>query len=296
MNKIACVFGGTGFIGRYIVESLAQKGYTIKIPSRSPQKGYFLKPYGDVGQIVPIFCDGSEPSITSHIKGCDVVINCIGILYETRKSSFKKTHTDYPEKLAKICTVENVKHFVHLSALGCDQSKSKYARSKLAGENAILESYPTAAILRPSIVFGAEDNFFNMFKKLPILPLIGGGKTKFQPIYVGDIADAVTHAIMHDKTGIFELGGPKVYSFKDLFQKLNEVTGYKRPTLYLPTPIAYIQAFFLGLLPKPLLTIDQVRSLKTDNIVCGDQSTMKELHVLPTSLDTILPRYCGKND
>jgi NADH dehydrogenase len=294
--KTACVFGGTGFIGRYIVQKLAQQGYIIKVPSRSPQKGDFLIPYGDADQILPVFCDGSDPSLHTHINGCNIVINCIGILYQSRHSTFKQIHTDIPQKIAQICHSESVSNFVHLSALGCDKAQSKYAQSKLAGEHAILDIYPTATILRPSIVFGAEDNFFNLFKKFPILPLIGGGKTKFQPIYVGDLADAVIASIKIKKTGIIECGGASVFSFKELLQKLNDVTQCQRPMVCLPYKMAYVQAFFLGLLPRPLLTVDQVKSLKTDNVVSNDHPTILNLGIEPTVLETVLPQYCGKND
>jgi len=301
--KTACVFGGTGFIGRHIVRELANLGYTVKVASRTPEKAYFLKPYGSVGQIVPFKCDYSdEQSIRSAVKGCQVVVNLVGILYEKGKSTFDRAHVNLPEAIAKACRNEEVERFVHISALGADQAASKYAKSKLKGESAVFDAFPKATILRPSVVFGPGDSFFNMFASLtkifPALPLFGGGETKFQPVYVGDIADAAKAAITMPDVGdqnpqgkIYELGGPEVLSFKEIYERLFSEIHIRRPLISVPWPIAKLQGRVLSLLPKPLLTSDQVKSLQTDNIVSPDAMTLQDLGIEPTGMQAILPEY-----
>ncbi len=299
--KMACIFGGTGFIGRQIVRALAKQGYTIKVATRVPERAYFLKTAGNVGQVVPFLCHyGDEASIRAAVKGCDVVVNCVGILFEKGKSSFIRIHTELPRAIAKACAMEKVGRFVQISALGCEESHSKYGKSKRNGEMAAMENFPGATIIRPSIVFGVEDSFFNMFahmaELLPALPLIGGGKTKFQPVYVGDVADAVTVALSKpDSAGkIYELGGPEVLSFKDIYEKLFAQTGRKRMLVSLPWGIAKIKGCMLSLLPKPPLTADQVESLKTDAVVANDALCLSDLGIAPTSMDVILPTYLAR--
>lgn len=299
-DKIICIFGGSGFLGKNITQDLARKGYRIKIATRIPESAYELKSYGTIGQITPVACNyNEEASIQNAVKGCYAVINLVGILYEKGKSKFKKAHIEVPETIAKCCASENVHRFIHISALGIENSSSKYAKSKLQGEEAIKAHFPDVTILRPSVVFGPGDSFFNMFAKLsvflPALPLIGGGKTKFQPVYVGDIAEAVTN-IIEDKNGDFSgktyhLGGPEVVSFKEIYEILFAETRRSCALVSIPWPLAKIQGAFMGLLPKPPLTLDQVKSLKFDNIVKGNVLTLEDLGVNPTAMKTILPRY-----
>lgn len=303
MNKTACVFGGSGFVGRQIVRELAKLGYRIKVASRVPEAAFFLKPYGVVGQVVPVKCSYKDSKdIETLVKGCDVVVNCIGILYQRRRNDFVKAHVDVPGAIAQACKKEKVKRFIHISAMGVKEANSKYAKTKRAGEEAVLKAFPQATILRPSVIFGEDDDFFNMFAKmaviLPFLPLIGGGKTKFQPVYVGDVADAVIKCITPSDSDarapegkIYELGGPEVLSFKEVYQRLFSLI--QRQPCLLPTPfwMAKVQAVFLGLLPKPLLTCDQVESLKCDSVVSEGALTLKDLGVHPTALDSILPHY-----
>lgn len=299
-KQTICIFGGTGFLGQSITRELAQTGARIKIATRIPESAYDLKVSGDVGQIVPVMCNyNNDESVTAAIQGCDVVINLIGILFEKGKSKFKKAHVEIPTKIAQSCTDQKVKKFIHVSALGIDESQSKYAKSKLLGEEQIKSAFPDVTILRPSVVFGPEDGFFNMFAKLtsilPALPLIGGGKTKFQPVFVGDIADAVTN-IVTDNTGqyagkVYELGGPQIVTFKEIYEILFDQINRKRALIPVPWPIAKIQGFAMGLLPKPPLTLDQVRSLKFDNIVKGDALKLTDLGVIPTAMESILPQY-----
>lgn len=300
--KTATVFGGTGFIGAQIVRELARQDYTVKIATRTPESAYFLRPCGVVGQIVPLYCDYSDrKSIENAVSGSDVVINCIGLLYEKKKGAFEKAHIEIPKDIAKACAKHDTKRFVHISSLGV-HSRSQYGKTKLEGEKAVHKAFPKATILRPSVVFGPEDEFFNMFAEmaryLPALPLIGGGKTKFQPVYVGDVADCVMSAITIQDIRedspcgkIYELGGPEVVTFRDIYEILFKYTGRRRALITLPWGLAKLQSRFMAILPKPPLTPDQVESLKDDNIVTEDALTMENLGVTPTGMAQILPAY-----
>ena len=297
-NKIATVFGGTGFVGRQIVRELASRGVRVKVATRVPERAFFLKPCGDVGQVVPFYCDYTdEESVASAIKGSDFVVNCIGVLYQRGKNSFKRLHSDLPEVIASVCQQEGVSRFVHISALGVNKGSSKYSESKHAGEIGVKANFPQATILRPSIIFGEDDNFFNQFAELsryiPVLPLIGGGETKFQPVFVGDVADAVMVSLEKDEAAgqIYELGGNEVLSFKDVYERIFKYTGRKRAMISLPFWLMKIEAALLSLLPKPLITPDQVESLKTDNVLSGEHQGLQELGIVPTSLALILPTY-----
>lgn len=296
-KKTAVIFGATGFIGRQITRELAELGVRIKVATRIPERAYFLRPFGDVGQIVPIACDYSQESISDIIKGCDYVVNTIGILFEKKKNSFQKAHVEIPKRIATASKEQNVERFVHISALACERGTSKYAHTKLAGEQEILQIFPEATILRPSVVFGEDDSFFNMFAEmssyLPFLPLIGGGKTKFEPVYVGDVADAAIYALQNNnaKGHIYELCGPDRVSFKEIYEILMEETKRKRALVPLPIPFAKFQAFFMQVLPKPPLTPDQVESLKTDNVKNDDALTLEDMNINPTAMKLILPEY-----
>ncbi len=299
-DKVVCIFGGTGFLGRHVTQELARAGYRIKIATRVPESAYELKTYGGIGQIVPFQCNyRDEASVQQATKGCYAVINLIGVLYQRGKNSFKHAHVDIPKMIAVACQKNNVQKFIHISALGIDESQSKYAASKLEGEAAIKEAFPSATFLRPSVIFGAGDNFFNMFAKLstvaPALPLIGGGKTKFQPVYVGDIAKAVCKIICNKSDEFngetYHLGGPEVVTLKEIYEILLKETNRDRALVSIPWPLAKIQGMILGMLPKPLLTKDQVVSLKTDNIVRDGIKTFDDLDIEPTAMATILPEY-----
>jgi NADH dehydrogenase len=298
-RKIAVVFGGTGFVGRYVVRDLAAAGYQIKVASRVPERGYDLKPAGDVGQIVPVCCDYADyDSIAGVVDGADCVVNCIGILFEKKRGGFQRIHAELPEAIAAACAVGGVRKFVHISALGIVDSASRYAVSKREGEERILKVCPNVAILRPSVIFGEEDNFFNQFAQLasvlPFLPLFGGGHTKFQPVYVGDVAEAVVRCVKdRSATGgvVYELGGPEVIDFKGVYEQIFEYTGQRCRMVSIPFCVASAQAVLLGMMPKPLLTTDQVESLKTDSIVSYDEKSFKDLGMMPVSMDAVLPRY-----
>ncbi len=305
-NIIATVFGGTGFVGTQIVRELAKKGVTVKVVTRVPERAYFLKPCGSVGQIVPVACNYSDPaSIAATVKGSDYVVNCVGALYERRRDKFGKIFVDVPQEIARACKIEGVRRFVHISALGVDKARSKYAAGKRGGEEAVLKSFPGATILRPSVIFGPGDGIFARFAEmaqyLPALPLIGGGKTKFQPVYVGDVADAVMAALTLPDVGdsdprgkVYQLGGPEIVTFREIYERMFYHTGKRRMLITMPWGLAKLIAMFLSLLPKPLLTRDQVETLKTDNVVDHDTLTLSDLNVTPTGMSMILPSYLSQ--
>lgn len=299
-GKIACVFGGTGFIGRQVVRELAKAGYTVKLVTRVPERAFFLKTAGAPGQIVPLACDyRDDASVRAAVKGAQAVVNCIGILYERgRRATFNALHAELPGRIAAACRDEGVERFIHISALGVDKAESKYAASKRKGEDAVRAAFPAATILRPSVVFGPGDGFFAMFSRLaivaPVLPLIGGGKTRLQPVYVGDVADAVIRAVTlpHGPQGaIFELGGPEILTLRDAFDRVLQQIGRKRRYVSLSWGLSRLQGSVMGLLPSPLLTADQVKTLKTDNIVSGNYPGLAELGINATAIGTILPSY-----
>ena len=294
------LFGGTGFIGRYIVQRLAQAGSLVRLPTRDIDKALPLKVTGEVGQITPILCSTrDDAAIAEAMRGADTLINLLGILFEKGSNSFQCIHVETAARLARIAREQGVKNFVHFSALGADsQSKSSYARSKAAGEAAVRTFFPEAIILRPSIVFGPEDGFFNLFASLarfaPALPLIGGGHSKFQPIYVGDVADAVMSALRNPTSAgkTYQLGGGTIYSFRALMELMLSETARKNTLVNLPWGIASLMASAMELLPTPLLTRDQVELLKTDNVI-HDPSALNlgDLGITPTALEIILPSY-----
>lgn len=298
-NKIATVFGGTGFVGRQVVRELAAKGVIVKVATRVPERAYFLKPAGAVGQVVPFQCNYTDSeSVAQAVKGSDFVINCIGILFEKgKRQKFQNIHADLPAMIASAASKADAQKMVHVSALAVDKGTSKYAKTKLEGEKAVLANFAGATILRPSVIFGEDDAFFNMFAEMsrytPVLPLIGGGETKFQPVYVGDVADAVMAALKNSETAgrIYELGGPDIVSFKEIYKRLFEYTGRRRCLVKLPYGLAKLQAGFMSILPHPPLTPDQVESLKTDNVVSKTALVFKDLEIEPKDMDLVLPTY-----
>lgn len=291
------IIGGSGFIGSYIVKELAQTGAAIKIACRHPDRALYLKPAGRVGQIAPTYIDLTKAdTITKAIEGSDYVINLVGLLFEKGKQDFASAHAKGPERLAKIAKEQGVKKFIHMSALGVGKhNKAKYTRTKAMGEKAVLAAFPEATIIRPSVVFGPEDNFFNQFAKMtavsPFLPLIGGGTNQMQPVYVADVAKAFAAIIQKQGTEgiIYEIGGPTAYSFKALMELILTTIDKKRTLLPIPFIVAKFIAFFMEFMPTPLLTRDQVELLKTDNILDGSCPGLKELGITPTSVEAVLP-------
>lgn len=298
------VFGGSGFVGRYVVKRLAAQRWVIRVAVRNPVAASFLKPMGNVGQIAPMRADlgADEGALEAVISGADAVINLVGILYERGRQRFDTIHGEGPARLARIAARTGVRDFVHISAIGADPaSESAYARSKAAGEAGVRAAFPDATILRPSIIFGPEDDFFNRFaclaRYLPALPLIGGGHTRFQPVYVGNVADAVIRVLDNPaaRGKTYELGGPRVYTFRELMELLLAEIGRRRALVSLPFGLADLEAAVLERLPgAPMLTRDQVRLLKRDNVASPELPGLKDLGVEPTAVEVILPTYLDR--
>lgn len=301
-GRLVTVFGGSGFIGRYLVKRLAEAGARVRVAVRRPETANFLKPLGSVGQIVPWQANlRVDSSVAAAVAGADAVVNLVGILYEGGSQRFASVQARGPEVIAEAAKAAGVERLVHVSAIGAyADSESLYARSKAAGEAGVRKHLPAATILRPSVVFGAEDNFLNLFASLarlsPVLPLIAGGRTRFQPVYVGDVAGAIMAALQDPKAAgrTYELGGPGIYSFEELLRYILRETGRKRLLVPVPEPLAMAEAFFLEWLPKPLLTRDQVILLRRDNVVAAGMPGLAELGIVPTPLEAIAPAYLAR--
>ena len=298
-NQICTILGGGGFIGRYLVRNLTKKNYRCIVTTRKAfQKGY-LKTQATPGAIELIDWNPNNFSeLKEAIKNSDVVINLIGILYETRKQKFYNIHTSIPEAVAKICSESDVKKFIHVSAIGSSEnSKSLYQKSKFQGEVRALENFKNTVVIRPSVVCGTEDNFTNLFSKLSILPVIPvvGINYKFQPILVNDVADAIVHAIelKGNEGKIYEIGGPKVISFGDMVKSILKTINKKRFVVPMPMPIAKIQSSILSLLPiPPILTKDQCEILsEADNVVSNNHMTLQDLNVKPSDVEETMKKW-----
>jgi len=298
-QKIIAIFGAGGFIGKHLMRQLTKLGYRLKIATRNPYLKGYLKPLGNPGQIelfkTNIF---NQDDVKKILQNCDLAINLVGILFENRKQKFNHIHSEFPYLLSNLCQELGIKNLVHISALGVKENhSSEYMKSKLMGEKNIMNNFSSSVILRPSIVFGPEDKFFNSFASIaqisPALPLIGGGKTKFAPIYVGDVAKAIVKALElnNSKPNIYELGGPENYSFKELMEILLLEIKKKRLLISVPFGFAKFQSYFLQIMPNPLLTPDQVELLKYNNIISGDHLTLKDLGITGTTIQNILPKY-----
>jgi len=295
-NQLVTIFGGSGFLGRHTVRALARAGYRIRIATRHPNRAFFLRPLGSVGQIDFVKCDVSDAdAVAQALSGAETAINLTGILFE-KGQTFEEVQADGAANIAQAAATAGLSALVHVSAIGADaESASAYAVTKAEGEASVREAFPHAVILRPSIIFGPEDGFFNKFAEMarffPALPLIGGGRTRFQPVFVGDVAQAILAALSRQDGRTYELGGPSVYSFKELMQLILRETGRKRALVPVPFGIAFLKAAFLQLLPNPLLTIDQVKLLKKDNVVSPTASGLADLGITPTSVEAVIPSY-----
>ena len=298
-QKIIGIFGAGGFLGKHLMRELTKLDYRVKVATRNPYLKGYLKPLGSPGQIelfkTNIF---DQESVKQVLKNCDLAINLVGILYETRKQKFNQIHSQFPHLLSNLCNELGTKNLIHVSALGVrERHTSQYMQSKLQGEKNIQDNFKPSVILRPSVVFGPSDKFFEKFASIaqfsPFLPLIGGGKTKFAPIYVGDVAKASVKSLElnNSQTKIYELGGPEDYSFKELMEILLAEIKKKRFLISIPWSFAKFQSYFLQMLPNPLLTPDQVELLKYSNVVSGDYPTLKDLGVSGTPIHSILPKY-----
>lgn len=302
MQGLVTVFGGTGFIGRQVVRALAKKGLRVRAAARQPGRGYRLRMLGDVGQVEVVQANiRDKASIARAVEGAEAVVNLVGIMRESGRQRFLAIHGMGARNVAEAAVAAGARRLVQVSAIGAHaESGAKYARSKAEGEAAVREVFPTATVIRPSIVFGPEDDFFNRFGLVaalsPALPLIGGGHTKFQPIYVGDLAAAIAQAASSDAFAgqTVELGGPTVYDFKQLMQFVCAETGRKRILAPLPFPLAGLVGMagdLAGLVIAPPITSDQVELLRGDNVVSEGATGIEAFGITPKSIEAVVPAY-----
>ena len=304
MSKLVTIYGGSGFIGRYIARRMAKEGWRVRIAVRRPNEALFVKPYGVVGQVEPVLCNiRDDKSAASALRGADVVVNCVGLLQEKAKNTFNSVQNEGADRIARLAASEGVVRIVHVSAIGADiNADSDYAKSKAMGEANILKHMPNAVILRPSIVFGAEDQFFNRFASMarfgPVLPIVGA-ETKFQPVSVDDVAEAAVLGITGiAKPGIYELAGPDQDTFRVLMYRMLKVIQRRRLVLDVPMFMARLMAasfemgnkLTFGIAPVPM-TRDQVKSLSVDNVPSGDLPGFEKLCIEPVSMVSVLPEY-----
>jgi NADH dehydrogenase len=296
------ILGGSGFIGRHVVKRLAERGDVVAVGGRNTTGAKYLRLKGDVGQVALFNVSLDDESLLpAFVAGNDAVVNLVGILAESGTQRFETLHHVGPARLARLAREAGVERFVQMSAIGADpRSTSVYARTKANGEAAVSDAFPTATILRPSVVFGPEDQFFNRLAATammsPVMPLIGGGDTRFQPVYVGDVAEAVVRIIDDSTTAgrVYELGGPKVYTLRELTELLLQEIRRKRLLVNLPFGLASLQARLLSLLPQPPLTPDQVEMLRRDNVVASGALSLPTLGIEPTAVEAILPTYLDR--
>lgn len=298
VKPLVVVFGATGFIGRHVVQKLVCRGYRVRAAVRRPEQALFLTTMGNVGQVSLTQANVcSEADVREATLGADAVVNAVGILAERGSQSFHNLHVFGTQLMIKAAISANVRHFVQISAIGADvTSSSNYSRTKALGEAAVNEFPEAISILRPSLVFGAQDKFFNRFAAMarfsPVMTIVNGS-ARFQPVYVGDVAEAIARVLAQaPKTkDLIELAGPRIYSFRELIELILRQVGRRRFMVSLPDPIAMPLAFVLGLIPAPPLTTDQVRLLRRDNVSSGASRELVDLDILPTSLEAILPQY-----
>ena len=303
MSQLVTIFGGSGFVGRYIAQRMAREGWRVRVAVRRPNEAHFVKPYGTVGQVEPVFCnirdDGSVRNATRH---ADAVVNCVGTFDASGKNNFDAVQHEGAARIARISAEEGVGRLVHISSIGADtESSSEYARSKAMGEAAVLEAFPSAMILRPSVIFGPEDEFFNRFATMarmsPVLPLVGAD-TLFQPVYVDDVAAAAVKGVLGEASGTYEIGGPEVASFRDLIEDMLDVIRRRRLVVGLPFWLGTlmgkvtgaVSAITGGIVKQPI-TVDQVNSLRYDNVVGVDAKGLSDLGIVPTAMEAVLPSY-----
>ncbi|MEO0992039.1 MAG: complex I NDUFA9 subunit family protein [Pseudomonadota bacterium] len=303
--KLVTIYGGSGFVGRYIARRMAAEGWRVRVAVRRPEEAHFVRPYGVVGQVEPVLCNvRDDASVRLAMGSSDAVVNCVGILAESGKNRFDAVQADGAARIARLASEAGIERVVQISAIGADgDSDSDYAKTKAAGEAAVLTHVPDAVILRPSIIFGPEDQFFNRFAGMtrlsPFLPVVGSG-TKFQPVYVEDVARAAVKGVLGEAPGgVYELGGPDVESFRDLMLRMLAVVHRRRIVLSLPFWVGRImgwsfdtlQAVSFGLIPNSVITRDQVKNLRNDNVVGEGAKTLADLGIEPTAMDAVLPEY-----
>lgn len=297
-RSVATVFGGSGFIGRYIVKRLAKKGFIVRVAVRDPEAALFLKPMGAVGQVVPLYASlTNEAAVRRAVDDADLVVNAVGILAENRSGDFQRVHAEGPGLIGRLATTARVGRLVHLSAIGADpRSQSRYGISKGNGEEMLRAAFPHATILRPSLVFGPEDALFNRFasmaRLLPFMPVICGG-TKFQPVYVGDVADAVMAALTRPEApgNVYEIGGPRIWSMREILGYVLQETARHRRLVDIPMGMARLQASMMELVPGKPLTRDQLLMLQQDNVTHSGMPGLAELGIMPTPVELVVPAY-----
>ena len=304
MSKLVTIYGGSGFVGRYVTQRMARAGWRVRVAVRRPNEGIYVKTYGSVGQVEPVLCNvRDDASVRAAAKGADAVINCVGILNELGKNNFDAVHAEAAKRIARIAADEGVANLVHISAIGADAGADyDYARSKGQGEKGVLAAFPDAVILRPSVIFGAEDHFFNRFAGMArlslVLPVVGAD-TLMQPVYVDDVAAAAEKgATGQAAPGIYELGGPEVESLRDLLKGMLAIIERRRLILNMPFWMGSFLAFWFdlwqtlsgGLIVSPL-TRDQVRALHHDNVVSPGARGFGDLGITPQAMDAVLPEY-----
>lgn len=304
MSKLVTIFGGSGFVGRYIARRMAKEGWRVRVAVRNTNEAMFVRPYGVVGQVEPVFCNiRDDASVAAVTQGADAVVNCVGVLDETGKNTFAAVQAEGAARIARIAAAHGVARMVHISAIGADaEAPSQYSQTKAAGEAGVLQYMPDAVILRPSIIFGAEDQFFNRFAGMsrlgPILPIIGA-ETRFQPVFVDDVAAAAVKGVTgHVAGGIYELGGPDVHTFRELMQLMLGVIRRRRLIVDTPFWAARVMAFGFGVLRavsfgliKGPVTKDQVINLAVDNVVSDTARGFEALGIQPTAMEAVLPDY-----
>ncbi len=304
MSHLVTIYGGSGFVGRYIARRMAKEGWRVRVAVRKPNEALFVRTYGVVGQVEPVLCNvRNEASVASAIRGARAVVNCVGILSEVGKNTFQSIQAEAPGCIARAATQEGIERLVHISAIGADlEATSTYGQTKRAGEKVILSQYPQAVILRPSIIFGSEDQFFNRFAALTkvsgVLPIVGA-HTRFQPVYVDDVAKAAVCAVLSTvEGGVYELGGPEIKTFRDLMQLMLRVIRRRRLIANVPFPIAVSMGFLFdilnsasfGMIPAQI-TRDQVRSLRRDNVVSDGAKGFADFGLSPLALEPIMEEY-----
>ncbi len=304
MSKLVTIFGGSGFVGRYIAQRLAKEGWRIRVACRRPNEALFTRGYGAVGQVEPVFCNiRDDASVRAALAGADAAVNCVGTFDKGGSNNFTAVQAEAPARIARLASAAGLKTLVHISALSASvTAQSDYSRSKCEGEAAVLAAFPTAMILRPSVIFGNEDGFFNRFAGMsrmgPILPLVGG-TTKFQPVFVEDVAAAAVKGVTGEAVGIYELGGPDVAPLSDFIHQMLKVIQRRRLVVNLPfwvgnvmaTGLTLGSAATLGLFKNRILTRDQVTSLRVDNVVAPGAKTLADLGITPTNLGAVIPEY-----
>lgn len=304
MSKLVTIYGGAGFVGRYIARRMANEGWRVRVATRRPNEAMFVKPYGTVGQVEPVLCNvRDDASVRAVMQGADAVINCAGIITESGRNSFDAVQHQGAERIALAAKELGIKNLVHFSAIGADaDSECEYSKSKALGEAAVKAHFPKAVILRPSVIFGVEDTFFNKFAKMtkfgPVLAIVGGD-TKFQPVYVDDVAQAAVLGATGAAKGTYELGGSEVSTLRDLMDVMLNTIQRQRVVVNLPLGIGSMVGGLLGfgqmltggLFKNTILTRDQVRGLKVDNVASKRAKGLADLGITPVPMETILPDY-----